>query len=373
VKKAIFSPKWYTEPSFFDKEKKNLFNKVWNFTGLANAVKKPGDFFTIQICSQEIVVHNIAGKLKAYLNVCPHRGGPLVVEKFGNGATVCKYHGWSFREGGDLTGVSNIEWFNHESEKDSCGKSLKSYPLTTIGPFIFIFIGPNPIPIESQFSQEVIATLSSYGELSASITSEFKANFNWKLNMENVKDFLHPYYVHEQSFKPLLGFEQAPTVLMKKADKVPGEFFKKPSLKDLSFIQRGEFSVTAAQRWWTKFIKITQPDNCFQNIFLFPNVNMFSVSGTHYVVQQYLPTSPSTFLYRLNVSFPEILEKFESRDLLYSLLQIERNVIKEDEIILDRLQKSMGAQLPEGHFAHGDYESYIMEQQIYLRDEVYCE
>ena len=373
MKRAIFRPEWYTEVSFFHKEKENLFNKVWNFTGLTNSVKKPGDFFTLQICNQEIVVHNIAGKLRAYLNVCPHRGGPLVVEKFGNGAAVCKYHGWSFRDGDDLTGVSNLEWFNHEGEKYSCGKSLKSYPLKMIGPFIFIFIGPNPIPIEYQFSQEVVDTLSSYEELSTSITSEFKANFNWKLNMENVKDFLHPYYVHEQSFKPLLGFEQAATMLMKKSDSAPKEFYKKASLKELSFIQRGEFSVSAAQRWWAKFIKITQPDNCFQNIFLFPNVNMFSVSGTHYVVQQYLPISPSKFLYRLNVSFPEMLEKFESKNLLHNLLQIERNVIREDEIILDRLQKSMEAKLPGEHFAHGDYENYIMEQQIYLRDEVYFE
>ena len=100
---------------------------------------------------------------------------------------------------------------------------------------------------------------------------------------------------------------------------------------------------------------------------------MFSVSGTHYVVQQYLPISPSKFLYRLNVSFPEMLEKFESKNLLHNLLQIERNVIREDEIILDRLQKSMEAKLPGEHFAHGDYENYIMEQQIYLRDEVYFE
>ncbi|OXL16196.1 aromatic ring-hydroxylating oxygenase subunit alpha [Polynucleobacter cosmopolitanus] len=373
MKSAIFRPEWYTEASYFYKEKENLFNRVWNLSGFTNSVKSPGDFFTLQIFNQEIVVHNIAGKLRAYLNVCPHRGGPLVVEKFGNGAPVCKYHGWSFRDGGDLTGVSNIEWFNNGGEKDSCGKSLKTYPLTTIGPFIFIFIGCNPIPIDLQFSKEVIETLSSYEELSASITSEFEANFNWKLNMENVKDFLHPYYVHEQSFKPLLGFEQAATILMKKSDKVPGEFYKKTTLKELSFIQRGEFSVSASQRWWTKFIKITQPDNCFQNIFLFPNVNMYSVSGTHYVVQQYLPMSPNKFLYRLNVSFPEILEKFESKDLLCNLLEIERNVIREDEIVLDRLQKSMEAKMSEEHFAHGDYENYIMEQQIYMRDEVYFE
>lgn len=373
MKKAIFNPRWYWEEKFFDLEKKNLFNKVWNLVGLTSTIKNPGEYFTIQLFDTELVIHNIAGQLKAYLNVCPHRGGPLVLDKFGSGASVCKYHGWSFRDAKELTGISNLEWFNQQGDKDSCSKSLKRFELTTIGPFIFVFIGTNPIDIKSQFSDEVIDTLSSFGNLSASVSSDFKVDFNWKLNMENVKDFLHPYYVHETTFKPLLGFEQAPISLVNKLGRLPDELNSKVELKKLSFVQKGDFSISAKQRWWSKYIKITQPDFCFENIFLFPNINMFSVSGSHYVVQQYLPDTSRTFNYRLTVSFPEMLEKFETKYLLYNLLQIERNVIREDEVILDKVQKSMESGLPKEYFTHGDYENFIIEQQIFLRDKVYCE
>lgn len=371
--KSKFKPAWYTDPVFFEKEKNQLFNKVWLYAGLKANVKAPGDYFTLGMFGLDIVVHNIAGKLFSYLNVCPHRGGPLVLGSSGNGAAVCKYHGWSFATGKELTGVSNLDWFNNDKDQKNCGRSLKSYSVETIGPFVFIFLGEDPISINNQFSEELIEKLKSFGNTSVSIVSDFVANINWKLNMENVKDFLHPYYVHAESFKPVLGYPDSPTSRMHKSNDKPVDFEAEVELRDLSLMKQADFSLSVENQWWASNIVVTLPNNSFENIFLFPNTNLYSVSGGHYVTQQYFPLNSDAFLYRLSVILPEMSSQFDASTLLQSLLKIERDVIYEDELVLNKIQKNMYAALDPNFYTHGDYERAIVDQMMFLDRNVYCD
>ncbi len=370
---AIFSPQWYTDEVYFKKEKTELFEKVWIYAGLKNSIKNPNEYFTLDLFGLNIVIHNLAGKIEAYLNVCPHRGGPLVLGSNGSGAPVCKYHGWSFRDGADLTGVSNLSWFNTDESKGSCRRELKKYGVEIVGPVIFVFLGDNPIDLEDQYSDEVLSKLRSYGDVGPSIVSDFSSPLNWKLNMENVKDFLHPYYVHAESFKPLLGYEDKPVERIIKDSQALPRRNKKVELKELSFVQHGDLNIPFDKQWWAAYVEKTQPDNCYQNMFLFPNTNFCSVSGGHYVIQQYLPVSPNQFTYRLTVALPKVVEKFEYKNLLCALLKIERDVIKEDDLVLVKLQENMSSMLPNEYYTHGDYEVPIMDQMQYLKDTVYVD
>jgi phenylpropionate dioxygenase-like ring-hydroxylating dioxygenase large terminal subunit len=373
MKAALFKPEWYTDQLYLEKEKSNLFERVWIYAGLSSSIHSSGDYFTIEVAGKEIVVHNLLGKISSYINICPHRGGPLVLEKFGNGAPVCKYHGWSFRDGQALTGVSNLNWFNEDQSTDACSRELVSVAVELVGPAIFINLAKNPMPMSDQFSDEVLNALRGYGETGVSISTDFHSPLNWKLNIENVKDYLHPYYVHPETFKPLLEFGETKTERMKSVSKSPPEYGEDTSLKELSYVLQGDFSLSSKDQWWSGYIKRTQKDNCYQNIFLFPNTNFCSVSGAHYVIQQYLPHSPQSFNYRLTVALPEVLHKFDSKELLLALLKIERDVIKEDDVILVKVQKNMNSRLSKNHYSHGDYEKLLMKQFLYMGKEVYGE
>lgn len=373
MKAAIFKPKWYTDYAYHKLEQDNLFDKVWLYMGLVSDLKNSGDYFVVKIADKEIVLHRLQKEIYAYLNVCPHRGGPLVMDKFGNAQPVCKYHGWSFRSAGELTGVSNLNWFNHDSDNGSCGRKLNQYSVKVVGPAVFVFLGKEPIPFENQYGIEVITALAGIGLTSDSIVTEFQSPINWKLNIENVKDFLHPYYVHAETFRPLLNYAVVPTERIEGNTSPLSVFNEEVNLVDLSYVLQGDFSVSAEGQWWFKYIKTTQKNNCYQNIFLFPNANFCSVSGAHYVVQQYLPETEESFNYRLTVALPEVIEKFESKEALFALLKIERDVIKEDDVVLTKVQNNMRANLSSEHYSHGDYEAHIMRQMKYLSNEVYYE
>ena len=371
MKSAIFKPEWYFEEKYFLLEKKELFSKVWLFAGLTNWLKNHGDFFTITLFENEYVVHYLNGELVSYLNICPHRGGPLVLSKFGNTMPVCKYHGWSFRDGKNLTGLTNNEWFNQDNSSDSCGRQLQNIHVEKIGPVVFINLDVNPISIQEQFSQDILDTLANYGGISDSVICDFVSPFNWKLNIENVKDYLHPFYVHPETFKPLLEFQELAPTRISSSVKQLTTYDADVEIKHLSFLQRSNLNNVTP--WWREFVKITQPENTYQNIFLFPNTNFCSVSGAHYVIQQYLPATPKTFNYRLLTAIPEKSKKFDSNALMTTIIHQEKNVINEDDAVLAKVQKNMAAKLPQSHFSHGDYESPIMNQMIYMKKKVYCE
>lgn len=371
MKSAIFSPEWYFKEKYYLLEKEELFSKVWIFAGLSNWLKNHGDFFTLSIFENEYVIHKLNGEIISYLNVCPHRGGPLVIGKYGNSMPVCKYHGWSFKDGKKLTGLTNNEWFNEDGSSDSCGRQLKSVHVEKIGPVIFINLDKEPIPIESQFNSEILDTLSKYGEISDSLVCDFSSPINWKLNIENVKDFLHPFYVHPETFKPLLGYQELAATRITSHMGELNAHEEVATLSDLSFVQRT--TLKNATPWWREFIKITQPENTYQNIFLFPNTNFCSVSGAHYVIQQYLPSSPESFEYRLLTAIPEKIKKFDSQALMTSIIYQERYVIKEDDALLGKVQKNMKTKMGQSFFTHGDYERPIMNQMQYLKNKVYCD
>lgn len=89
---------WYTDPEQFEREAESIFAASWNHLGRVEQVAKPGDFLTGRVGKVPVVVvRDEAGTLRAYANVCGHRGSELVLEKSGNRHTLqCHYHAWTW-------------------------------------------------------------------------------------------------------------------------------------------------------------------------------------------------------------------------------------------------------------------------------------
>lgn len=73
-------PPWcYTAPEFYQREVERIFSKVWNFIGRTDRIAKPGDFFTLELVGTPLIVlRDLDGRLRAFVNSCRHRGSLIV-------------------------------------------------------------------------------------------------------------------------------------------------------------------------------------------------------------------------------------------------------------------------------------------------------
>lgn len=104
VPTETLSARWYIADDVYDAERREIFGRDWILVGYEHQVEKPGDYVAEDIAGTPVVVWRApSGELKAFVNVCPHRAGPIMWDGAGCQANlVCRYHGWAFNPDGSL-------------------------------------------------------------------------------------------------------------------------------------------------------------------------------------------------------------------------------------------------------------------------------
>ena len=111
---SVFLPtlpgRYYTDPAIFEREKRNIFERQWQYVCRAEDVPSPGRFVRVMVGNENvIVVRGRDGELRAFLNVCRHRGSTLCLTDRGDvGRSIrCPYHAWTYRLDGSLMSAPN--------------------------------------------------------------------------------------------------------------------------------------------------------------------------------------------------------------------------------------------------------------------------
>lgn len=190
--------KYYTDPSVFAKEKEIIFENGWVCVGHSSRIPKSGDYFLVDIFQESlIVVRGKKGDVKAYYNVCRHRGTRVCDTAEGHfGATIqCPYHAWTYSvENGKLIGapfMKNVEGFNFEDN------ALTSVNIKEWEGFLFVSISDDPpsfeelfAPMMGKFSKWNLNKLSSYKRI------PYKVKSNWKYVFQNFNECYHCPTIH---------------------------------------------------------------------------------------------------------------------------------------------------------------------------------
>jgi phenylpropionate dioxygenase-like ring-hydroxylating dioxygenase large terminal subunit len=94
---------WYVGPEILRREQEQIFRSAWQYAGHVGEAPEPGTFFAARAGRMPVVVTRARdGELRAFLNVCRHRGFP-VVEGAGKRETLqCPYHAWTYGLDGSL-------------------------------------------------------------------------------------------------------------------------------------------------------------------------------------------------------------------------------------------------------------------------------
>jgi glycine betaine catabolism A len=188
--------RYYTDVDVFRDEIESFYFQSWICAGRADAIANPGDYFLREITSESIiVVREAGGEVRAFYNVCRHRGTRICSMPEGNfgGRIQCPYHGWTYGLDGKLLGAPNM---------DGSGFSREQYPLHEIHTavwdgHIFLHLGANPEPLSQQLADlptKFAAWRMQELTLHKRIVYEVKAN--WKLVVLNYNECLHCPFLH---------------------------------------------------------------------------------------------------------------------------------------------------------------------------------
>src|SRR3954452_19241680 len=103
--------RYYTDPDVFGREQTRVFEAMWSCAVRSAELADPGSFRRVQVGRESVlVVRGRDGELRAFLNVCRHRGARLCPAAGGHvdGALRCRYHAWTYGLDGRLIGVPNM-------------------------------------------------------------------------------------------------------------------------------------------------------------------------------------------------------------------------------------------------------------------------
>jgi choline monooxygenase len=189
--------RWYTDPAFHDFEREAVFARSWQHVGHVAQIPTVGDHIVTMVARKPVlVVRDGDGAVRAFYNVCRHRGGPLALKDGHAHMLQCRYHGWTYRLDGMLRGVPH---FNRTELFDKKDYGLVPVQLAEWQGLLFVHLDAEVEPIERLFAGvgERLAPITLNGLVFAKRV-DYEARCNWKVYVDNFLEGYHVPHVHPE-------------------------------------------------------------------------------------------------------------------------------------------------------------------------------
>lgn len=216
AKSFTLPARYYISPEIFELEKDAIFYKTWHYAGHASQVSEPGQYFTTTIHQQNLfIAHGRDGEIRAFYNVCAHRGHTLLEGSGKKNIITCPYHAWAYDFDGKLKAArnsENVEGFN------KCDFPLKQVKLETFCGMLMINLDLNATPFAEQYDgleAEIRQYMPSVDELSFAQRDTFDVESNWKVLVDNFLECYHCAGAHKD-FVDLVNMDTYRTITHKR-------------------------------------------------------------------------------------------------------------------------------------------------------------
>jgi Rieske 2Fe-2S family protein len=190
--------RYFVSPEIFAAESEKIFGTNWVLVGHQTQFAEPGGYFLAEVAGQSlIVVRDQRSTIRAFYNVCRHRGARLCEEQNGHAAAIqCAYHAWTYALDGRLLGAPHMD--------ETPGFNKAEYPLkpAQLGlweGFIFLNLADTDAALEKWF--EPLGEKFSRWNLPALRSAkriEYDVQANWKLIFQNYSECYHCLGVHPE-------------------------------------------------------------------------------------------------------------------------------------------------------------------------------
>ena len=186
--------RFYTDPAIYELELEKIIARNWVLAGHVSELAAAGDFKVLQVARESvIVVRSSDGAIRAFANVCRHRGSLVCLERRGNSRKfACPYHGWTYDTDGKLIAARSMP-----DGFDKSGHSLRSVSYGEIHGLMFICLSDAPPSLDGAIRDlEEPMTLFDFPKLKVAANRTYDIPANWKLCIENYQECYHCATAH---------------------------------------------------------------------------------------------------------------------------------------------------------------------------------
>ncbi|HYU84807.1 MAG TPA: aromatic ring-hydroxylating dioxygenase subunit alpha [Kribbellaceae bacterium] len=211
---ATLAGSYYTDENIFALEQQQIFEQLWFCAARGTDLPDPGSFRTVQIGRENVLLtRNRRGEVRAFFNVCRHRGAQLCTEETGQTkrAFQCPYHAWTYDLDGKLVAAPNL---TKMPDIDRTEFGLRTIAVREWLGYVWVCLADEPPSFEDTVAAAVVERLGDLesiehydvGSLSVGRRITYDVKANWKLIIENFMECYHCATIHPELTEVLPEF-----------------------------------------------------------------------------------------------------------------------------------------------------------------------
>ncbi len=269
VRSHSINTRCYTDPKFLKIEQEQVFHRSWQFLCHEEKLREPGSYVTMNVEGQPIVaIRNQDGELKAYYNVCKHRGHELLAGEGRIKRVTCPYHAWTYDLNGALVTAPRSEHLENFNQREIC---LDQVQIEIFCHLAFVNLDSNAAALVTQsggLANEIMQYAPDLARLTFATRLTYRIKANWKAIVDNFLECYHCPVAHK-SFSSMIDMD---TYKVKTHD-IYSSHMAKARLGENSAYNIADASVTDHAVW-----------------FLWPNMTLMRYPGRgNFMVWRFYP------------------------------------------------------------------------------------
>ena len=196
---ATLPARYYYEAEIGAREAEEIFFRTWQLVGFLSELEEPGDYLTCDLLDQKILVsRGKDGRLRAFHNVCMHRGHILAAGRGNKTVFTCPFHAWSYDTTGALRAAGNAE--------NVAGFRLEEFGLAelrceTWANMVFVNLDDGAAPMAAMYGdleKEIRAAVPRFDDLVFARRDSYDIACNWKIIFDGLECY-HCPVIHPQA------------------------------------------------------------------------------------------------------------------------------------------------------------------------------
>ncbi|AOE86973.1 aromatic ring-hydroxylating oxygenase subunit alpha [Pseudomonas sp. TCU-HL1] len=256
--------RYFFDESLFKAERDRIFMHAWHVAGHKSEFHEPGQYVVVDLFDQSVVVaRSMKGEIRAFHNVCQHRGNRLLEGRRGTtgGVVRCAYHSWCYEMDGSLRSAPRCE---RMKDFDQQQFSIPQVRVEELGGFIYFNLDPNAPSLAELFpgaNEEMHRVFPNLERMRLIEEQDVIVPANWKVIMDNSIEGYHfklsgPCHIDLAKLIDFKGYRL--------------------TKRDNWWTYIAPANLQAGEAYGVKLKNELNPDECFFNIGMWPNNTFYT-------------------------------------------------------------------------------------------------